>query len=214
MKEKFEAFEKFAEEYDAWYDRFRYVYASELEAIRKNLRKAPDSLEIGVGSGRFAAPLGIRYGLEPSGCMGRIARRRGVTVVRGEAEYLPFKGCHFSCLLLVTTLCFLDDAQQALKEVWRVLRPGGQLTVGFIDRNSALGISYQKHKQDSTFFKTARFYSAAEVKDLLQTVGFESLRFCQTIFKRLDRIEKQESIKDGYGEGSFVVVRALKRKIS
>ena len=41
------------------------------------------SVEIGVGTGRFAFPLGIRSGLEPLAKMATIARDRGISVVEG-----------------------------------------------------------------------------------------------------------------------------------
>jgi hypothetical protein len=45
-------------------------------------------IEIGVGTGRFAAPLGIKVGVEPARAMGEIARReRGIEVVAGVLEW-------------------------------------------------------------------------------------------------------------------------------
>ena len=65
---------------------------------------------------RFAAPLGIRLGVDPSLEMSRIAQKRGIDVVHGRAEDLPFDDTSMDFVLMVTTLCFLDDVEQAFAE--------------------------------------------------------------------------------------------------
>jgi hypothetical protein len=73
-------FEHYAEDYDRWFEEHRTEYGAELATIRRVL-PAPDSraVEVGVGSGRFAAPLGIGLGSEPARALGRMARRGGST---------------------------------------------------------------------------------------------------------------------------------------
>jgi len=165
-----------------------------------------------VDSGRFAAPLGIKLGVDPSGKMRELARNRGITAIDGVAEKLPFDDCRFNFVLMVTTICFLDDIEAAFKEAYRVLKPGGNLIIGFIDKDSPVGMLYQQHKSDSVFYKVATFYSVDEVISYLKKTGFKNLKFTQTIFRRLLKIKNLEVIKKGYGEGSFVVVKALKPK--
>jgi hypothetical protein len=53
-----------------------------------------------------------------------------------------------------------------------------------------------------------------EVVFNLKKAGFQDLSFSQTIFHNLDEIKKIEPIKEGYGEGSFVVIKAVKRRLS
>ena len=66
--------------YDLWYERNKFAYLSELEAVKKVLPKRGEGLEIGVGTGRFAAPLGITAGVDPSKNMIKIAKKRGIDV--------------------------------------------------------------------------------------------------------------------------------------
>jgi len=47
-------------------------------------------LEVGVSTGRFAVPLGIRIGVEPANAMAEIARKRGIEVYDAKGEKLPF----------------------------------------------------------------------------------------------------------------------------
>jgi hypothetical protein len=53
---RIEPFEAHAERYEAWFERHPAAYASELLALRPFVPLSGRGLEIGVGSGRFAAP--------------------------------------------------------------------------------------------------------------------------------------------------------------
>lgn len=207
---KTEPFEKYTDRYENWFERNRYVYHSEINAIREVLPDFKDGVEIGIGSGRFAEPLGIKFGIEPSSKMRKIARSKGIKVVESVAENLPFKDCSFDLALMVTTLCFLDDEVKAFREIYRVLRYGGYFINGFIDENSRVGRIYQKNKQKSVFYRIANFFNTEEVVKLLKKTGFKDFKYRQTVFNTLDNINKVEKVEEGYGEGSFVVIRAQK----
>ncbi|WP_054841057.1 class I SAM-dependent methyltransferase [Thermococcus peptonophilus] len=208
---KIEPFEKHRDRYENWFERNRYAYLSELEAFKRLLPKEGRGTEIGVGTGRFAAPLGIKLGVEPSKAMAEIARKRGgIEVIEGTAENLPFEDNSMDYLLMVTTICFVDDPEKALREAYRVLKPGGALIIGFVDRNSTIGRFYEEHKNESIFYKEARFFSTEELLELLKKVGFREFEIVQTLFHRLDEIKSVEPVKPGYGEGSFVVIKAVK----
>lgn len=207
---KIEPFERYAGKYEAWFERNRFAYNSELRAIRALLPANGEGIEIGAGSARFAAPLGVKVGVEPSGKMGELARDRGIEVVNGVAEALPFAHSTFDFAVMVTTICFLDNIEAAFKEAARVLKPDGCLVIGFIAKDSPLGTMYQQHKEESVFYKLATFYSVAEVVAHLKNAGFTRFTFAQTIFHALREIREVEPLKGGYGEGSFVVIRGVK----
>ncbi len=208
-------FEAYAAEYDGWFDEHRAVYESELRAIRAMLPSdmssiVSEGIEIGVGTGRFASPLGITLGIEPSPMMGMRAKARGIEIIRGIAEALPFTNSCFKLVLMVTTMCFLDDVSLAFREVFRVLKPRGWFILAFIDRNSPIGEIYERNKGDSPFYRSARFYSTDEVTGLLKDVGFNEngFEFVQTVFGT--DLSEAGGLKPGYGEGAFIVARVVK----
>lgn len=210
---RIEPFEEHAGEYEDWFTEHRLAYESELQAVKQQLPQSGVGIEIGVGSGRFAAPLGIKLGLEPSPQMSKIAQRRGIQVVGGVAEAMPFGNSTFDFALMVTTICFVDDPEASLKEAHRILKPNGCLIIGFVDRNSAIGSLYEQRKENNVFYRMATFYSPANVISLLGKTAFKDLRFAQTIFKSLSEIDATEPAKPGYGQGSFIVVRATKNGV-
>jgi SAM-dependent methyltransferase len=168
-----DVFEKYAVEYDHWFGEHRSEYHAELARIRRVL-PAIDSraIEVGVGSGRFAAPLGITLGIEPSRALGRMARRRGIEVIRGRAESIPIRDESCSSALLVTVICFLDDPVPAFRELHRILIPQGTLVLGFIERGGQIARKYLRGGGKRRFLSHARFYSSDEVRALLENAGF------------------------------------------
>lgn len=207
---KTEPFETYHQRYDDWFLRHPLAYQSELLAVRALLPWSGLGLSIGVGTGRFAAPMGVQVGIDPAYAVLAYARKRGITTVQATAEALPFADTSFDYALSVTTICFVDNASTMLAEAYRVLKPGADLVIGFIDRTSALGQHYLEHQAENIFYRDATFFSADEVDQLLRDTGFVPPLWVQTLSKKLDEIEEIESISAGRGEGAFVVVRATK----
>jgi SAM-dependent methyltransferase len=132
-------------------------------------------------------------------------------VIKGVAESLPISDGEFDFCLMVTTVCFLDDIELAFSGALRVLRPGGSLLIGFVDRDSPLGKDYMAKKDASVFYRAATFYSTQELVLHLEKAGFSGLAFRQTLFGPLAAIGYNEPVKEGFGEGSFVVVRGERK---
>lgn len=194
--------------YDEWFARHEAAYLSELLAVRAVLPWRGRGLEIGVGTGRFAAPLGVAFGIDPAAEMLGYARERGVCVAAAVAEALPFANASFDYALVVTTLCFVDDPGALLRETARILRPTGELVVGFIDRESTLGQHYLAHQAENVFYRDARFRSAAEISALLAQAGFRDETRLQTLTAPVAGMRAIEPVAAGSGRGAFLVVRA------
>ncbi|MFW6017205.1 MAG: class I SAM-dependent methyltransferase [Halapricum sp.] len=200
-------FEEHTDTYEAWFDEYDAVYESELNAIDQLLGDGR-ALEVGVGSGRFGAPLGIDVGVDPAGEMLQLARQRGIDVVRGVAEQLPFEENTFETVLLVTTICFVDDIPATLAQARRVLDSDGAILIGYVDRHSPVGEIYEEHKAENPFYRDATFVSTDRLRDELLDAGFTDLETVQTVFQWIDEIDEPEPVKPGHGDGSFVVIKA------
>ncbi len=205
-------FDKYAEEYDTWFDTNLWVYQSELQAVKMLLPQSSQGVEIGVGTGRFSVPFDIKIGVEPSEAMANIARSRGITVYDAKAEALPFDDNVFDFALMVTTICFLENPLQALREVRRIFHPAGKIIIGMLDKDSPLGREYESQKKSSKFYQYANFYSVSRVLEWLKITGYNDIHILQTIFRRPDKITVVEPIREGYGEGLFIVISAQKGK--
>ncbi len=116
------------------------------ETLRELLAPRPGEriLEIGPGTGYYSLDIAPR--LAPGGkldafdlqqpmldeLMGR-ARERGIDGIvplQGDAQELPFPDGTFDAAYLVATLGEIPDKDLALRELRRVLKPGGRLVVG------------------------------------------------------------------------------------
>jgi len=122
------------------YDRqMTKVEQAGLRAYREGLLAdaAGPVLEIGAGTGsnlRFYGPAVESLTLtEPEiPMLRRLQRKAGeqapaATVLRAPAEDLPFEDDCFDVAVSTLVLCGVDDQPRALRELRRVLRPGGQL---------------------------------------------------------------------------------------
>ena len=206
---KIKPFQLFSDEYDQWFVRNRFDYELELSAVRDLLPTEGIVMEVGVGSGMFAAPLGVTLGVEPSNRMVVKAKSKGVQVVMGVAEALPFVDGCVDTVLMVTTICFVDSLEKSLRETMRVLKTKGNVVLGFVDRESLLGLKYLQRKSLSRFYGPATFYSAREVSDALTAAGFSDLVARQTLLGH----ENGARVVAGTGKGSFVVLRGEKQHL-
>ncbi|MGC9150716.1 MAG: methyltransferase domain-containing protein [Microbacter sp.] len=211
MKPKTTPFDLHLDLYEAWFEENRYAYLSEIEAIKKVWQPQGNTMEIGVGSGLFALPLSVHHGIEPSLTMRQKAVERGIEAVNGVAESLPYDDASLDSVLMVTTICFVNDPLKTLQEAFRVLKSSGNLVIAFVDKDSPVGQQYLHHKEESLFYKEATFFGVEEIRMLLQQAGFRVTATYQTIFKKLDQLTEIDKPKPGFGKGSFVVINACKQ---
>lgn len=207
---KTKPFDEHLAEYEQWFIDNHFVFQSELTAIQQVLPSIGNGVEIGVGSGLFASVLGIKDGIEPSFTMREKARERHINVIEGVAEKLPYQNESYDYALMVTTICFVDDVLQSFKEVYRILKKSGIFIIGFVDKNSPVGKIYLENKNQSIFYKDADFYSTEEVYRFLWETNFKIKTTLQTVFGMLDLVKEVQEPRDGYGNGNFIVIKAIK----
>jgi ubiquinone/menaquinone biosynthesis C-methylase UbiE len=140
-------------------------------------------LDVGCGDGTYllaAAEAGAEAtGVDASrealeAARGR-AKERGlqVTLERGDARSLPFADGTFDVVLAVTVLCFIEDAALALREMHRVLRPGGRIVLGELGRWSSWALSRRLRSFfPGSLWRRARFRSGLELSKVLRAARF------------------------------------------
>ena len=153
--------------------------------LREVLAPQPSErvLEVGPGTGYYT--LDVAEWVAPGGTVAildlqqemldhtlRRARERGlsnITPARGDARELPYADASFDAAYLVTVLGEIPDQEAALRELARVLRPGGRLVVGELfgdphwvspkrlhERAEAVGLAFQR-RSGSALAYFARF---------------------------------------------------------
>ena len=195
--------------YETWFVAHAAAYQAELAAVR-SLLPTGRGVEIGIGTGRFATPLGLRFGVEPAPAMATLARERGLRVIAGTAESLPLRSQGYDFALLITVLCFSTDPATALAEAHRILKPGGTLLLGLIDPETPLGRFYRQRQSQSDFYRFATFRRLPELVALARTAGFYRFRFAQTLWGELYPGAEPAAVQPGFGRGGFAVIAAVR----
>lgn len=92
------------------------------------------------------------------------------SVYEGSAELLPFGANHFDIITAFETIYFWPDLPSTLKEIKRVLKPGGTfLIVNEADGYGFLDNLYPKIIKDMTVYKTE------ELSSILTKAGFTNI---------------------------------------
>ena len=199
-------FDLYYQDYEKWFEKHPEIYEEELKTI-KTLLPEGRGMEVGVGSGRFATPLGIKFGIDPSEKMAEIAKKRGIKVVNITAEEMDFEE-EFDFILMVTTICFVKDPLKTIKNCHKALKTGGFLLVAFVDLNSSLGKIYEKNKAKSKFYAPATFFSKDDIINLMEKVGFNDFECKENLYgNSLDDLKFE--INDCNG-GAFKVIKGKK----
>lgn len=132
-------FDKESAAYDAAYDAAHgHVLRARFNAVVEALGPGPgEVLDGGMGPGRLCAELdrgGWRVsGVDLSASMVEMARLRiphaRDRLVQGSIEAVPFGDASFDAATAMGVLEYVDDVEAALRELARVIRPGGSLVV-------------------------------------------------------------------------------------
>ncbi|NTV63839.1 MAG: methyltransferase domain-containing protein [Oscillochloris sp.] len=115
------------------YDRF--IGAPDPAQLRALLDLQPGSrvLDAGGGTGRVAAQLRPLVGdlvlLDQSLPMLQQARTKGLEPLRGDVTQMPFPDASFERVVVVDALHHFMHPQEAIRDLWRVLKPGGRLVI-------------------------------------------------------------------------------------
>lgn len=150
-------------------------------------------LDVGCGDGALACAASSHgaqvSGVDPDPAMLDAAHRRaeqaGVKVDfrDGRIEQLPFADASVDLVAAVTVLCFVADAGGAVREMARVLRPGGRLVLGELGRWSIWAMVRRlRGWLGSKTWKSARFRTAGELRALAEQAGLTATAVRGAVF--------------------------------
>ncbi len=139
-------------------------------------------LDAGCGDGALVCAAAARgaeaVGVDSDPAMLEAARSRAAslgvpaTFLEGRVERLPFADDTFDVVASTTVLCFVTDAASAVREMARVLRPGGRLVLGELGRWSLWAARRRVRGWfGSPTWRMARFRSSGEVRLLAGQAG-------------------------------------------
>jgi ubiquinone/menaquinone biosynthesis C-methylase UbiE len=157
-------------------------------------------LDIGAGTGgttKFLKAYGEVTGLEANPLAQSLARKRGLKIVSGSAEKLPFENEKFDVVTIFDVLYHqnIGSDLKVLQEAHRVLKPGGFLVV------TDCALPFLKSPHDEIMQGRER-YTKKELIGKIEKAGFKVekasyvffLVFPLTLLKRLlDRLTKSHS---------------------
>ncbi len=173
--------------YDAWYESSlgRAVLDAERRCIGQILEDSPHPwLDLGTGSGRFGGAIGADVGLDPARDLLAIAASRIPSVIRGVAQALPFRDASIGAVLAVTVFEFLLEPSHVMREISRLLLPGGRFVLGFFPRTGPWAAVYEEQGRDpESVFHNARFYTAEDIAALAASAGLRIHSSRSTLFE-------------------------------
>lgn len=174
-------FNTIADTYDEWYKKPLGQFADQVETKLAFTLFQPQAgefvLDVGCGTGNFSlklAQLGaIVTGIDISEEMLAIAREKAledkvaVTFKKMDVYNLDFPDSSFSAVFSMAAFEFIHEPQQAFAECMRVLKPGGKLLIGTINKESTWGRLYeQKAQENDSIFRFARFKTLKDLEHL------------------------------------------------
>ncbi|MEK6792024.1 MAG: class I SAM-dependent methyltransferase [Deltaproteobacteria bacterium] len=178
-----------AQRYDAWYETLLGSMAHGKEQglvfSLAALRPGQRALDAGCGTGIYALAL-AQKGLsvvasdsspEMIGLAASKAAARSVNVefVEASVQRLPFRDNEFDLVVAIGVLCFVNSKARsiALKEMRRVLKPGGRIVVGTLNAWSPWAFLRRlKGLFKDTVYSRAEFISPPELQSSLLANGF------------------------------------------
>jgi ubiquinone/menaquinone biosynthesis C-methylase UbiE len=131
-----------AEVYDTRFVPALFAHWGPVVAAAADVQKGDRVLDVACGTGaatlaaaEIAGPSGSVVGLDANPDMLAVARRKPANIewLEGRAEALPLPDGSFDAVVSQFGFMFFDDKPAALREMMRVLRPGGRLAVAVCD---------------------------------------------------------------------------------
>jgi SAM-dependent methyltransferase len=230
------SFDKYANDYDAWFMENNNILYSELSLVAKFLEKDKRILSVGCGSGLFESLLAKDYnirvldGIEPSASMAEIAKKRGMDVQIASAEEAEYGSDKYDIIYFNGSPGYINNLDIPLSKSKKALKKGGKLILIDIPKESSFGLIYNlamslntwdhellngtkpKSPYPIEFVREANWRTTKEKVFAMEKAGFFNFLFAQTLTCHPHYADDIiEEATDGYKKGDYVAISAHKK---
>lgn len=229
--------DQLAEKYADWYQTARgsYVGENEFECLARHIGSTKNKkiIEIGCGTGfflrKFAQKAEETVGFDLTEGMlsagKKIAAEKGLEIeyVQGDVlAGLPFNDEYFDIVYSNSMIEFfkMEEVRQVLKEMWRLLKPGGKFVIGVLNSEStwAYKRTAESLEKDS-IFSQGKFYSWDQLSELLSDFGkakLETTLFVPPYFRKKEDFEwfkdLESEFKNRYPKRGALIVGSVNKE--
>jgi ubiquinone/menaquinone biosynthesis C-methylase UbiE len=231
--------DQLVEKYADWYqtNRGRYVGENEYRCLARHIRDCEGKkiIEVGCGTGfflrKFAVDAEETVGFDLTEGMlkaGRkLAEEKGVKIkfVQGDVkEGLPFPDKYFDTVYSNSMIEFIkdqDELKKVLKEMWRILKSGGNFVIGVLNKESTWAYKrIAETLENDTIFSQGKFYTWEGLESILLKFGdpyLESTLFVPPYFKRKEDFEWFKPLEEEFvarfpSRGALLVGSVVKKE--
>ncbi len=139
-------------------------------------------LDVGCGTGLMVEPLLPQnwvVGIDQSFTMLLLAKKKGIKVLRGEAEHLPFKDSVFDVVLGIGLLQYIEEEKMVISEMVRVLKEEGRIILTLLNAQSWLRKIIKKGGWEKL---PLRLYTIKDIKNILLDLGIQQFFYRYFLF--------------------------------
>ena len=171
---------KVAKLYAPFMKKDKGVYDNVCEYIRPYLNRNMNVLELACGSGQLSFNLS-KYaknwiGTDFSEQMILEARKRGenenLTFEVADATSLSFSDGEFNCVVIANALHIMPEPDEAMREIYRVLKPNGILSAPTFLWKEGTQSKFKKWIMSVVGFKMYQEWNKKQFKDFIEKYGF------------------------------------------
>lgn len=210
-------------DYDKWYETPLGSFVDEIESQAAFSLFSPPAgaavLDAGCGTGNFSIKLAHKgyqvTGIDISGEMLIIAEQKAaltnlnITFAPMDINNLGFPDHSFPAVLSMAAFEFIQEPHKAYQELYRVVKPGGLILIGTINRDSLWGQTYiQMAAADKdSVFNYAYFMNMEELKDLDRPHLLDSREclFIPPTAMETDFNQEKEAFYSKQNKGGFII---------
>lgn len=190
-------FDRIAPSYDGWYRSPLGKLCDDLEkeaifALAK-VKEGDHVLDANCGTGNYAIELARRNAkvaaIDSSQEMLKIASQKfkkenlDIEFNLGDIQNLPFPSNSFDLVLLILGLEFTTRPERAIGEILRVLKPGGRLVIGVLNKYSIWTlVRWIRSLFRPSIWSNARFLSTRQLIGLLTQKSCDKVEVLRAIY--------------------------------